>query len=92
MLDEPGEALAPIGDDGMIDGRAAYFDFTTDGRWGGIISGDHIQAQFGTCACGHDGPTVFPRIERYANQVDGDKITCAGTMDAYVRGYVPEED
>jgi hypothetical protein len=92
VLDEPAEALAPMSDDGTVDGRAAFFDFTVDGRWGGTISGDHIKAHFGTCECGREGPTVFRTIERYANQADGDKITCAGTMDAYVRGYVPGED
>jgi hypothetical protein len=34
---------------------------------------------------------VFPDIVRFANLTDGDKITCAGTMDAYVRGFVNEE-
>jgi hypothetical protein len=92
VLDEAGETLVPMGDDGMVDGRAAYFDFTVDGRWGGTISGDHIQAHFGTCACGEEGPTVFRAIERFANKADGDKITCAGTMDAYVRGFVAGED
>jgi hypothetical protein len=92
VLDEGGETMAPVGDDGLVDGRAAFFDFTVDGRWGGTISGDHIQAHFGTCRCGKEGPTVFRTIERYANAVDGDKITCAGTMDAYVRGFVAGDD
>jgi len=92
VLDEPAEALAPMADDGTVEGRAAFFDFTVDGRWGGTISGDHIRAHFGVCDCGRDGPTVFRTIERFANKADGDKITCAGTMDAYVRGFVPGDD
>ena len=92
VLDEPAEALLPLDDDGTVEGRAAYFDFTVDGRWGGTISGDHIHADFGPCPCGRPGPTVRRDITRFANKVDGDKITCAGTMDAYVRGFVDGED
>jgi hypothetical protein len=90
VLDEPGEQLAPI-TDGQVEGRAAYFDFSVDARWGGIISGDKIRADYTGCPCGRPGTTVFPDIVRFANLVDGDKITCAGTMDAYVRGFVNED-
>jgi hypothetical protein len=90
VLDEPGEQLAPVSD-GQVEGRAAYFDFTVDARWGGIISGDKIRAELDGCPCGKPGTTVFPDIVRFANLTDGDKITCAGTMDAYVRGFVNEE-
>ncbi len=89
VLDEPGESVAPISD-GQAEGRAAFFDFTIEGRWGGTISGDRIRADFGGCSCGRDGPTVFGEIVRFSNQVDGDKITCAGTMDAYVRGFIAD--
>jgi hypothetical protein len=87
VLDEPGEALAPVSD-GQVEGRAAFFDFSIDGRWGGTISGDRIRADLGSCPCGRPGPTVLPGIVRYATLADADKITCAGTMDAYVRGFV----
>jgi hypothetical protein len=89
VLDEPGEKLAPI-IDGQVDGRAAFFDLTVEARWGGIISGDYIRADYRTCPCGRPGPTVFPDITRYMNKVDGDKISCAGTMDAYVRGSIED--
>jgi hypothetical protein len=88
VLDEPGERLAPIAPDGRVEGRAAFFDFTVDGRWGGTISGDKVTADFGPCPCGQPGATVHPDITRFANLADGDKITCAGTMDAYVRGII----
>jgi hypothetical protein len=87
VLDEAGETLAPVSG-GQAEGRAAFFDLTIDGRWGGTISGDKIRADFGPCPCGKDGPTVFEDITRYVNLPDGDKITCAGTMDAYVRGFI----
>jgi hypothetical protein len=92
VLDEPAERLVPVHDDGTLSGRAAFFDFTVDGRWGGTISGDQIQVDTNPCACGRPGPTVARTISRFANTADGDKITCAGTMDAYVRGFVPDEE
>ena len=36
--------------------------------------------------CGHYGPAIAQEIVRYADLAGGDKITCAGTIDAYVRG------
>lgn len=83
-LDEPGEWLLEP-DDGQIQCRAAFFDLSLDGRWGGVISGDRIDADFGTCGCGEPGPTIGPDIVRYTD-LGGDKISCAGTIDAYVRG------
>ena len=85
VLDQPGEKLvAPS--DGEVQGRAAFFDISLDGRWGGVISGDRINLRTGRCDCGHQGPTVGYDIVRYSDLGDGDKITCAGTIDAYVRG------
>jgi hypothetical protein len=89
VLDEPGEKLAEVSD-GHAEGRAAFFDLTVDARWGGTMSGDFIRAQLDGCPCGAAGPSISPEITRFANKVDGDKITCAGTMDAYVRGFIEE--
>lgn len=89
VLDDAGEQLArPSG--GEVEGRAAFFDMTIDARWGGVISGDNIRADLKGCPCGRSGPSIHRDITRYANKVDGDKITCAGTMDAYVRGFIEE--
>jgi hypothetical protein len=87
VLDKEGESLAPLSD-GVVEGRAAFFDTTVDGRWGGTISGDRIIADLGPCPCGKSGPTVLDEITRYSDLPDGDKITCAGTIDAYVRGFI----
>jgi hypothetical protein len=84
-LDEAGETLLPTGKD-EVEGRAAFFDTSLDGRWGGVISGDKIKIDFGQCACGHQGPAIRDDIARYAELPGGDKISCAGTIDAYVRG------
>jgi hypothetical protein len=87
VLDKDGETLAPV-TGGQAEGRAAFFDFTVDGRWGGTMSGDKIVAEFGACRCGRAGPTILDEISRFSDLADGDKITCAGTMDAYVRGFI----
>lgn len=89
VLDQPGEALVPVSD-GIAEGRACFVDTTVDGRWGGTMSGDRVTADFGRCPCGESGPTVLPEITRYSETIDGDKITCAGTMDAYVRGFLSD--
>ena len=72
--------------EGEVEGRAAFFDLSLDGRWGGVISGDRVTVDFRPCACGHQGPTIGPDIVRYADLEGGDKISCAGTIDAYVEG------
>lgn len=85
LLDRTGDALIPP-EDREQQGRAGFFDLSLDGRWGGVISGDRISVRYGKCDCGHQGPTVGDDVTRYADLGDGDKITCAGTIDAYVRG------
>jgi hypothetical protein len=85
VLDRGGDALVPPSD-GETEGRAGLFDLSIDGRWGGIISGDRISVRYGRCDCGHQGPTIANTVVRYADLGDGDKITCAGTIDAYIRG------
>ncbi len=85
LLNEAGDTLLPMGK-GEVEGRAAFFDLSLDGRWGGVISGDRISIDFGPCACGNRGPSVRDTIARYADLKGDDKIGCAGTVDAYVRG------
>jgi hypothetical protein len=88
LLDESGEHVMEPPPSGEIEGRAAFFDLSMDGRWGGVISGDKIRATWDTCACGNRSPSVNENIERYADLASGDKIACSGTIDAYVRGAV----
>ncbi|SPM34619.1 Phenylacetate-coenzyme A ligase PaaK, adenylate-forming domain family [Mycobacterium rhizamassiliense] len=84
-LDSAGEQLVDPGT-GEIEARAAFFDASIEGRWGGVISGDRINISFAKCRCGHQGPTIDREITRYSDLPGGDKITCAGSIDAYVRG------
>lgn len=85
-LDKAGEALAPGIGTGRVEGRAAFFDLSMHARWGGVISGDHVEIDYGPCACGNASPSIADSIYRYADIEGDDKIGCAGTVDAYVRG------
>jgi hypothetical protein len=84
-LDKEGSNLLPIGQE-EIKGRAAFFDLSLDGRWGGLISGDQIEVDFRPCECGAQSPSIRDNIARYADLEGDDKIACSGTIDAYVRG------
>jgi hypothetical protein len=83
-LDKDGSSLLPM--KGEVEGRAAFFDLSLDGRWGGVISGDRIEVDFRPCECGAATPSIRDNIVRYADLEGDDKIGCAGTIDAYVRG------
>ena len=85
LLNENGDELLPMGG-GEVEGRAAFFDLSLDGRWGGVITGDKISIDFGPCICGNRGASVRDNIVRFADIKGDDKIGCAGTVDAYVRG------
>jgi hypothetical protein len=87
ILDKEGDALLPYDlGGGEIEGRAAFFDLSLDGRWGGVITGDRISIDFAPTGCSHKGPSIRNTIARYADLEGDDKIGCAGTIDAYVRG------
>jgi hypothetical protein len=69
--------------DGPTEGRFAFFDVALEGRWGGLISGDHVIADLG----GESPAVLDGTIRRYTDLEGGDdKLTCAGTIDAFVRG------
>jgi hypothetical protein len=86
LLDESGETLIEPPPVGEAEGRAAFFDLSLDGRWGGLISGDKIRITRAPCACGNRSPSIADDIKRYADTAGGDKIACSGNIDAYVRG------
>ncbi len=87
ILDKDGDTLLPHDlNGGEIEGRAAFFDLSLDGRWGGVITGDRISIDYNPGGCSHKGPTIRNNIARYADLEGDDKIGCAGTIDAYVRG------
>lgn len=82
LLDKTGDAALDH-TEGEMEGRAAFFDLSLDGRWGGVITGDRISLDLGSEG---QGPTIRDDIVRYADLEGDDKIGCAGTVDAYVRG------
>ncbi len=85
ILDKSGDKLLPL-EDGEYEGRAAFFDLSLEGRWGGVISGDKVAIDFNPCACGAASPSIRDNIARFSDLEGDDKIGCAGTVDAYVRG------
>jgi hypothetical protein len=90
MLDESGTHFMPLDEEGTTTGRVAYFDCLFDGRWGGIVSGDHATARFGQCLCGRPGPTIDDSIMRYSELTGAadTKLTCSAAVDSYIRGIV----
>jgi hypothetical protein len=87
VVDELGETRRYL-PSGPVTGRAAYMDPVWDGHWGGTITGDWITADYGRCVCGRPGPTVDDSVQRAKDVIglEDDKVSCAGAVDAYVRG------
>ena len=74
----------PLPRNGVQTGRAAFFDMTHDGTWGGIVTGDMITVDWDTpCPCGRTSVYVKGKIQRVSEAQGGDdKITCAATPSA----------
>ncbi len=89
VLDKAGEKLLnPPPGGGQVEGRMALYDLASDARWGGLISGDKVVIDFSDVGDGIKVPLVRS-VARYSDLEEGeDKLTCAGTIDAYVRGEV----
>jgi hypothetical protein len=89
VLDKAGEKLLnPRDGKGVVEGRFAFIDLLVEGRWGGIITGDKVKVDFSP---GRDDirTAVVQQIARYQDLEEGeDKLSCAGTMEEYVRGAV----
>lgn len=90
VLDKSGEHwLDPDAHGGVVEGRLAFYDLLQEGRWGGIISGDKVTVDF-NAGGGFNGPKI-KAISRYSDLPEGDdKLSCAGTIEAYVRGAINE--
>jgi hypothetical protein len=86
LLNGEGDALLAEPGHAETAGRAGFFDLSLDGRWGGVITGDRIALDFSPCKCGAASPSIRDDIARFADIAGDDKIGCAGTVDAYVRG------
>lgn len=88
ILDESGEHLVPIDEQGTATGRVGAYDPVWSGRWGGIVTGDKVTAHYRRCECGRPGPLIDDTIVRYSELSAGgdDKLTCGGTIEDYIRG------
>lgn len=91
ILDKSGEKLLnPPDHKGTVEGRFAFFDLLAEGYWGGVITGDKVVVDFSPegDTDGVQGPLIRS-VARYADLEEGeDKLSCAGTMESYVRGMV----
>jgi hypothetical protein len=87
VLDKAGEKLLnPSDGQGVVQGRFAFIDLLVEGRWSGIVTGDKVTVEFSP---GRDGlrTPVVRDVARYQDLEEGeDKLSCAGTMEDYVRG------
>jgi hypothetical protein len=85
VLEEDGSRLIEP-QRGLAHGRFGLLDLTTQIRWGGVISADEVDVDLeGECPCGLKSTNVR-RVARYSEMKDDDKIQCAASTDAYVRG------
>ena len=79
--------LNPAGTTGCVTGRFAFIDLLVEGRWGGLVTGDQVTIDFSPAEPGIKTP-VIRKVDRYKDLPGDDKATCAGTIDAYVRGVL----
>ena len=81
------ETSKPLPREGVVTGRAAFFDLMARHRWGGVITGDEITIDWdGKCACGQEGFHLGPVIQRFSEKTgDDDKITCAAQPQAHAQ-------
>jgi hypothetical protein len=82
MIDQDGTVLPR---EGVHSGRLGVFDLLAESYWGGFMSGDRVTIYWDyACECGWNGPRIDGNIARFADLEGGDdKITCAGTAQAY---------
>lgn len=71
--------------EGVQTGRYAFFDLLAETYWGGFITGDRLTVHWDEdCPCGWTGPRLERGIARFSELQGGDdKISCAGTEEAY---------
>lgn len=82
LMGPEGEALPR---EGSQKGRLALIDLIPLSYWGGFTSGDEVTVHYdGKCDCGWESPRIDKAIRRIGENEGGeDKITCAGSQQAY---------
>jgi hypothetical protein len=90
------ETGQPLPREDVQTGRAAFFDMSHDGSWGGIVTGDRISVDHRPCSCGRTTLHLDRKIQRYS-ELSGsgdDKISCAAAPSAqaealdFLNGYL----
>ena len=71
--------------EGVQTGRLVLVDPIPTSYWGGFTSGDEVTIHWDeNCDCGWKSPRIGKTIRRFAENEGGDdKITCAGSQQAY---------
>jgi hypothetical protein len=69
---------------GVVEGLFGGFDFSVDGRWGGVITNDWLSVNYDPCPCGLSCPSVVS-VRRLDALKKDDKVTCSGRVEMYVR-------
>ena len=82
LMDADGNSLPR---EGVQKGRLVLVDPIPTSYWGGFTSGDEVEMHWDEkCDCGWGGPRASKTIRRFAENEGGDdKITCAGSQQAY---------
>ncbi len=74
----------PLPREGVVTGRAAFYDLLNRSHWGGVISGDEITIDWsGRCPCGLESVPIAHDIVRYSEKrgVEDDRISCSATQE-----------
>ncbi|MHA1976653.1 MAG: hypothetical protein ACW98I_07150, partial [Candidatus Hodarchaeales archaeon] len=71
--------------EGVQTGRFGFYDLLTESYWGGFLTGDEVTLHWDDqCSCSRTGPWLEKNIQRISEKKDGDdKISCAGSQEAY---------
>ena len=82
LMDPDGNCLPR---EGVQKGRFVLVDPIPQSYWGGFTSGDEVTIHWDEdCPCGWKSPRIGKTIRRFAESEGGDdKITCAGSQQAY---------
>jgi hypothetical protein len=82
VLDPDTNTLLPR--NGVVTGRAAFFDLSASSRWGGFATGDEVTVHWESdCPCGNKSAYIEDNITMYKDKKESsDKITCAASPDA----------
>ncbi|MFK7977943.1 MAG: hypothetical protein AB8C02_17565 [Halioglobus sp.] len=73
----------PLPREGVVTGRAAFYDLINDSHWGGVISGDEVTIHWdGDCTCGRKSVYLSHDIMRYSEKegIEDDRISCSATQ------------